>query len=77
MSTNHYIKLRKHLPQGYLQEISETTKTSISLINKVIRGLREDNKGILVELYRIAAEEKKKQAKYDKKLAILKKRIND
>lgn len=68
MTTNHYKQLRKYLPKGYLQEISITTKASISLINKVIRGLREDNKGILVELYRIASDEKKKQDKNSRKL---------
>lgn len=68
MTTNHYKQLREFLPKGYLQEISITTKASISLINKVIRGLREDNKGILVELYRIASDEKKKQNKNSRKL---------
>ena len=73
MTTNHYKKLRKFLPNGYLQSIAKETNASISLVNKVIRGIREDKKGILVELYRIANTEKKKQVKNEKNLQYSKK----
>ena len=72
---NPYEQLRNYLPKGYLLEIHEKTGVSISLINKVLRNLREDNKGILVQAYRIANAEKARQQKNARELALLEKSL--
>lgn len=69
--STHYNKIKKYLTKGYLQEISTNTGASISLINKVLRNMRPDTKGILVEAYRIANIEKKRQEKNAKEFACL------
>lgn len=73
---NPYEQLKNYFPKGYLLEIHEKTGASISLINKVLRNLREDKKGILVHAYRIANAEKARQQKNAKDLASLEKSLN-
>ena len=55
----------------------ESTGASESLIDHVLRGLREDNKGILTEAYRLAVEEQKKKNSNSIKLDLLQKELNN
>lgn len=74
---SHYQKLKKYLPRGYRKTIFESTGASESLIDHVLRGLREDNKGILTEAYRLAVEEQKKKNSNSIKLDLLIKELNN
>lgn len=66
---NHYQKLKPFLPRGYRLFIQKTTGAAISTINSVLRGELPDNKGILVEAYKIARVEAQKKASNAKILA--------
>ncbi|MDD4515417.1 hypothetical protein [Massilibacteroides sp.] len=74
---SHYQRLKKYLPRGYRKIIFENTGASESLIDHVLRGLREDNKGILTEAYRLAVEEQKKKNSNSIKLDLLQKELNN
>ena len=73
LQINHYEKLEKYLPRGYITLIRNECGVSTSLINKVLRGERDDTKGILVQAYKIANDEKARQEAEAKELASLKK----
>lgn len=73
--STHYDKLKRYLTKGYLKEIKNLTGASISLINKVLREERPDTKGIIVEAYRIANAEKKRQEKNAEELESLKNQL--
>lgn len=75
-SKNIYQEIKDYLPRGYRIQIKQVTGASISLINKVLRGVVEDNKGIVVEAYKIAAEEKKRRKKLSNELLNLKNKID-
>ena len=73
---NIYKELKDFLPRGYRIKIKQLTGASISLINKVLRGEVEDNKGIIVESYKIATEEKNRRQTLSNELSNLENKID-
>lgn len=74
-SINTYAKLRRLLPDGYRQTIAKETGLSTSHIDKVLRGVRRDTRGVLVVAYRLAAEEQMRRYTERNELKKLKKQL--
>jgi hypothetical protein len=74
--TTHYARLKQYLPRGYRLMIARKTGASISTINKVLRNAAPDNKGILVEAYRIASAQMRKIVSDAKEVARIQKELN-
>lgn len=75
VAKNHYLEFRQFLPTQYRKRISYETQASVSLINKVLRGVSQDNKGILASFYRIVNEQIDLFEKNEAELLILKEKI--
>lgn len=72
---NHYEAFKSYLPPQYRKLIQEDTKASISLIDKVIRGLMPDKKGILLAFYKLVNEHINRLEKTNSELEILKEKV--
>lgn len=65
----HYEKLKRYLPRGYRKTLMQRTGCSLSKINRALRLTEPDADGIVVEAYKIAAEQAKKLSSSAKSFA--------
>lgn len=65
------------MPRNFRQILKNATGASRSLIDKILREERPDNYGVILEAYKIANEQMKKQINNASELERLKKELNE
>lgn len=73
---SHYQRIIKYMPTNFRVLISKRTGASPSLISKILKGERTDKHGVILEAYKIAHEQMKKQIKDTAELERLQKELS-